>query len=613
MTVDTLCHPGPNSDVTATIAGWRDSIPVILTTLRVMAGQTEDEFLQVGAQLQGFYLRSSDITAMANDLVALVSGVEVQSLIAQLRHVLEETETYLAGTRKRGNEVSVAMNGICRQLEGLAEPLEGFQKMTKVLRMLGISTKIESSRIGEQGSGFLTLAQDVEKLSALVCDRSASILGHRQVLDHLMRDDLEKVRTIGAVLEEELSSVTAGASHSVADLVSLNMQCSDFGTLVSSISDEVSAAIGEVVTSLQMHDMTRQQIEHVIEALERLAGNLDGCGGQPEAAETRRGAAGETGDVCELQSALLRHASAELCDAVQTVLNGLRNIAGKQSRLVAEALGMTKTEGGDENSVMGAICSGMETVKSVLTKSAESDREMSVALSHAADKMGEVRDLVSDIEQIGSEIDLIALNAQVKAAHTGLEGAALGVLAEAIKRLSVDAVARTEAIAEILSRITESTEFLQQEATVQMNQLGARIAAMEGELSRILDALTTDNVRVVNLLSDLSLAAGQLNSDIEQAISGMDVQGRFNAMADEVLACLDQIHAAARDIEPATSEFRNNLQHMEERYTMESERRIHEAIARKRNGHGSPEPHPDLYAQAQAVPASEFGDNVDLF
>jgi hypothetical protein len=71
---------------------------------------------------------------------------------------------------------------------------------------------------------------------------------------------------------------------------------------------------------------------------------------------------------------------------------------------------------------------------------------------------------------------------------------------------------------------------------------------------------------------------------------------------------LDRIVENAREIEPASSEFKENLHHMEERYTMESERHIHEALARKRSGQ-------DVFAmQANAHhDDSEFGDNVDLF
>ena len=61
-----------------------------------MAGTTEDEFLQIGSQLQGFYLRSSELTCMANRLVDAVSGERVLSLVERLRQMISDMEAYLA-------------------------------------------------------------------------------------------------------------------------------------------------------------------------------------------------------------------------------------------------------------------------------------------------------------------------------------------------------------------------------------------------------------------------------------------------------------------------------------------------------------------------------------
>ena len=53
-----------------------------------------------------------------------------------------------------------------------------------------------------------------------------------------------------------------------------------------------------------------------------------------------------------------------------------------------------------------------------------------------------------------------------------------------------------------------------------------------------------------------------------------------------------------------------NLRHMEEHYTMESERHIHEALACKRSGLSSV----IMQSVVKSSPDdSEFGDNVDLF
>jgi predicted nucleic acid-binding Zn-ribbon protein len=116
------------------------------------------------------------------------------------------------------------------------------------------------------------------------------------------------------------------------------------------------------------------------------------------------------------------------------------------------------------------------------------------------------------------------------------------------------------------------------------------------------------NRDLIAMLGSLNEEVGQLTRDIDQTTGTIDVHTRVRRMSDQVESALDRIVENAREIEPASSTFKENLRHMEERYTMESERHIHEALAQKRSGR-------DVVAlQVKARrDDSEFGDNVDLF
>jgi len=598
------------------ITEWCAAILPSIEALRTLAGTTEDEFLRIGAQMQDFYQRSQEITSMANQMIDTVSGDQARMVIERLRQIMGDMEAYLSGTHSQSRENCDLLERILGLLSRLSEPLEGFQKMYKILRMLSTSTKIESSRLGEQGLGFQTLAMDVEKLSHMVNEKSASILGDRQMLFSMISENLRTVRSSEASQNTELNATLAGTSRTLEELISVNDRCTSFAALISSISGEVSDNISEVVSSMQMHDMTRQQVEHIVEALERLASRLQGLEAAAGDDEGRRKLIVETGDVCELQSAQLRHAASELCGAARSIVENLRDVAVKQARMTSETLNTAGiTDSATGGSFVGDISSGMAAVTAVLAKCALSDQEMSATLKKVADTMQEVTGFVTDIEDIGSEIDLIALNSQVKAAHTGREGAALGVLAEAIKRLSVDAVTQTAAVSEALLQINHVTEHLFGEATQEQEQLGAKVATMEEETGRVLASLGAMNSELASLLARLDHRVKALTDSIEKATGSMDVHERVSNLTEEVMASLDRIVREAREFEPASTEFKNNLRHMEERYTMQSERHIHEAIARRR-GMPAALAAPEITASGDAAGGggdSEFGDNVDLF
>jgi len=303
-----------------------------------MAGTTEDEFLQIGSQLQEFYLRSADLTSMANRLVDAVSGERVQNLVERLRRMIADMEAYLANARAQSDDSCQTLEQILNLLNQVSHPLEGFQKMYKALRMLSISTKIESSRMGEQGTAFLTLAMDVEKLSHQVNEKSSNILKQRQMLAGMISENLKVVSSTKAAQDANVGGILTRTAHSLEELVSVNERCTRFGGLVASISGEVTGNISEVVSSMQMHDMTRQQVEHIVEALERLSVKLQDSVADATDQERYRKLIIEVGDVCELQSAQLRFAASELCGAVSSILDNLRDMAGKQTLMASESL-----------------------------------------------------------------------------------------------------------------------------------------------------------------------------------------------------------------------------------------------------------------------------------
>ncbi|MDD2542474.1 MAG: methyl-accepting chemotaxis protein [Desulfuromonadaceae bacterium] len=602
-------HTSSQNENNNQLINWRNIIVPAIGTLRKMAGTTEDEFLQIGSQLQSFYQRSADISAMANQLVSVVSGENVSALTSRLQQMMDAMGDYLDKARTRSNESCSTLEQVQTLLDKLSEPLQGFQKMNKTLRMLSISTKIESSRLGELGSGFVNLAMDVEKLSHQVNEKSAAILAHRQLLATLITENLSVVRATEAKQDLSVSATLKDTSANLAELVAVNERCTEFGTTAAIISAEVTDSISEVVSSMQMHDMTRQQLEHVVEALECLTSELaDSKASEMDSSKMIV----ETGDVCELQDAQLRFAAHELYAAVCTIVDNLREVARKQSVIAQEIMTVTGVADSDSggSSFVEVMSQGMASITAVLTACASADQNMSATMKKVAQTIDEISAFVTDIEAIGSEIELIALNSQVKAALTGPDGAALGVLAEAIKRLSDEAVRQTDSVGETLTGIHAVTEYLLADSENEEDQLGTRIITMQDELRLILNTMGTMDAEMRSVLSGLNERVFTLTQDVEETTAGVDVHERAQMMADGVLADLERIVTQSRQIEPASSEFKENLRHMEEHYTMESERHIHEVLARKRSGQNVVDVQSLTKSSADD---SEFGDNVDLF
>jgi hypothetical protein len=145
-------------------------------------------------------------------------------------------------------------------------PLDEFRKIHKKLRMLGISTKIESARLGSAAAGFETLANDVEMLSVQVIDRSAQIACQIAKLARLLRDTLACFSAIEQQQKTRARQVISALSVSLGELTKINERCHDAIGVISYVSSSISTKLGQVVMSLQFHDIVRQQIEHIVSA-----------------------------------------------------------------------------------------------------------------------------------------------------------------------------------------------------------------------------------------------------------------------------------------------------------------------------------------------------------
>jgi methyl-accepting chemotaxis protein len=572
---------------------WAEILGHAATELRVVSATTEDEFLAIGGRLQDFYQRGMSISGLASEMVGEVAGDHVTNAMDGLGEMLDSMRHYVGRAQDEIEKSSQTLREILKLLDNVAGPLSGFKKVNKVLRMLGISTKIESARLGQSAAGFDTLASDVAELSVQVNDKAAIIMRRKEDLSRAIEQTLTGVLNSGAQQHDQVITILERTRVSLDALTAINARCSSSVADVSAVSGEVSRTIGEVVMSMQAHDIVRQQIEHVDETLSELKQGLgNGLAGADEVA-----------CICELQTAQLRHAAAALDAAVRTIIDSLRDIAKKQSSLSNQTSGMA----GAADQTGGSFFSGMEkdiaVVSTALLESSKVNQSLCAAMAAVAETVGEIATFVGDIETIGEEIKLIALNAQIKSAYTGEEGAALGVLAEAIQRLSIDAIDHTGAVSGTLQAIIGVTEQLSEGVSTETSGLEAEVHDMVSTLSSLLDVLRQVNETLRLSLCQMDDAVTLLSSDIEQATAGIMVHHKVSQVLDAAVQGLAGVVREARRIAPSTGQA-GKLEDLASRYTMQSERRIHESLLDPGGGSGQA-PAPSL--------DDDLGGNVELF
>lgn len=581
--------------------------------MNALAGSTEEEFLRLGASLHDFQQRAGDITAIAQEVVNLVAGEEIVSGIKSLERIVGRMECSLRNAIGKNEQSSSTLSRLNEVLDDLETPLSGFRKINKMLRMLGISTRIESTRLAEGAEGFDNLAGDVQQLYVQINEKASSVNDLRKVLNVVIGQTIDRVRGIEAEQRAETGTMLDKASSSLGVLTDVNEKCSKVAASITTASQEVSRIIAEVVMSMQFHDITRQQIEHAAEAIVEICGLMEGSSVTVMGEGDPNAVMGDALDIFELQAAQLSHASSELAEAVEKILDNLLSIAAMEESISVETREIAGSADETGSSFFKEMNKNLTNVADALQRNAAENRELVIALEGVDGTVEEISLFVKSIETIGEEIELIAINAQIKAARTGNDGAALGVLAEAIQRLSLEARTETGSITAMLQSITDTSGELCRDVGAETSALETEVLEITADLGDLLRMLQKVNGNFISLLESVDLSVESLKSDIGNVTAKITVHQRTESVLGKVI---DELESLASIMMPLVQSSTNatssvSIGDLSGRYTMHSERKIHERVAAARNGKDSGIAVVPMHPQVES--ASEFGDNIELF
>ncbi|TWJ26459.1 methyl-accepting chemotaxis protein [Geobacter argillaceus] len=595
---------------------WQEILGSQARSLGAVAVASEREFLALGGRFQGLWGQARGVTTQSDQMVRVVSGEKITATMTTINNIVSRLGLYLSNLQREMDEISGDFREIISMLENAKAPLVGFGKINKVLRMLGISTKIESSRLGGNAAGFETLANDVARLSVDVVSKSETITGQLNSLEGLIGETLERVRGVEAHQHAQVHATLQRVRESLETLETVNSQRGEAAAVISAISAEMEQNLGEIVTFMQFHDIVRQQLEHVQEAFDELSAAIDRMDDLSQ--QARHNLAVEIGDICELQMAQLKNSDNELEHAIGTITKSLESISTKGGGLAGEVRKMAGVSDQTDQTFFSTMEKELAGVTTVLAESARENGRLISAMGTVIGTIGEIITFVRDIETIGTEIELIALNAQIKAVRVGSEGAALGVLAEAIQRLSLDTMEQTASVSRPLQAITAVTERLQGRVANDSASIDRDVKGMLDELTISLQEICAVQNEVFELVASIDGTVDSLQGEIVEGIRGIAAHEELSqAIADSLQAAEQVCTASRREFPPPVGQpAAERLKVLAARYTMHSERKVHEVVTRTERGAAAFDkavPFGGSPAGDQAASADSLGDNVELF
>lgn len=568
-------------------------------------GQREErQFLHIGAQLSNFYTRAREVAAQSEQAISELMQDEGGGALHDLRALLDALEGDVDGVVSEAHHHSESLTRLITQLELIEQPLQSLAKVVKVLQALSFSTRVESTH-GQGAQTLQVLADNLKDLATKINNKTDESRERLRAMVDLSSKARERMQRLEGESLLRARTTLQQSRHLLTLLAERRQQALDGANTVKRHSLDITAAIGEVVSSIQFHDITRQQVEHVRIALEDICSECS----RREARDIPRQA---VVDVCRVQAAQLRHTRSDLVAAVVRIITNLNDISqsvanlSRQTRIVS---GAAETEG---TTFFKEIEPVILSVTTMLQQSAADNRGALDSVAAVLNAMGELSLLLEQIELIGTEMKLIAFNAGITAAHNMERGAGLGVIANSIQTLSGLVLARTQEFSDCYHQMDRLIrELTDGSSTVIAGERGRSIDDQNRNAVLLIERLREMNRTLVALLKEMDSRSAALGYDIQQVADGVTIHVDAAQVIDDLVGSLESFSSELQPgISGATADGQAMLRRLSERYTMQSEREIHQRASGAVTRNSGRGPRRD---QGGKPGGSELGTNVELF
>lgn len=508
---------GPTSESNGKSTTFNEALSELCSRIGDLSNITEEHFLTVGSTVQEYSDKASSITKMAMATSEIMSGDEIRGAIVGLEGMVNQLEDIFHRVDAVSNKNLETLRPIGWSVHSVEKELLGLVDTSRDLKMLALSTKIQSTRTGTETSAFMQLGQDITRMSVIISSKAADLFSETTTLSDFVHDVQSTLRDLKDKQKFQTESVLKGTRSIIEAMNELSAQSIQGATRIRQSSKEISVSVSDMVTSVQYQDITRQSLDKIVDGLNAI---LDGpCHGGSSEDGPASPLALVSPEVlitggCLRQVPRLERTGALMEEALKKTVHSLEDITANIERMVS----VTRVANSESTKFLNDIEIAMSSVTSFLEEVVQSSREMSASMNSLAHTVESMSEFTEDIEMISSEVELISINALIMAAQSGVDGAGMGVIAKAVQETASNSEDQRRSVVGKLNEISRASVDLKGEIENANHGEEVKLEQLVRELGVFLDALRIMLERVVSMLFDIDKQSSELQNAINASI-----------------------------------------------------------------------------------------------
>jgi hypothetical protein len=492
--------------------------------------QASEEAIGVLVAAFGELTRDTDtILRLASAIVDCVEDESVSSVLASVHSLGLAAKQFVGDRLQATSGILDTVTMETALLSQLSQVTDSQAKVALDIKILNVHTKIEVAHLGSVGVGFEYLARELADFSTSLAHSTDELTRHTS--QHQAAN--EKTQSMLSVelphLREELSRVEVNLSDDLEVLDSGLKRLARTPVQFRDSAEKIASQIAGVVVAAQGHDITRQQLEHVQEALAIVSHKLSGqeaAGTTPEIACAHAGLA--------IQVLQLRDIKATIAEWTSQIRECMESIFRISASELIEVGPLVL----EQEQSMSSQLSHIELLERECQTYSERIRSTLEGISNLSQLVAEH---IHKSESARNRLRLLTFNSVIEASRLGSQADAICVIADGIAEVSVEWTNISQrsgsALQEILNlskRISQVMETFSQNNSV----------SLKGAQAQTKTALE-------NLRSAASFAAAQgdkikVVTDAMQAVSGKI--GKTRDLLDGCFARIDAVSTALENI-----------------------------------------------------------------
>ncbi len=296
----------------------------------------------------------------------------------------------------------------------------------------------------------------------------------------------------------------------------------EVGALVKAVEDTISAK-DQIATSLnRMTTNLKLMIRELSENAEQLVSAATEISSSAE--QMSKGAGQQAGQIGQISSAVE--------EMTVTIVESSRNASDASDN--AKSASENATKGGQ---IVGDTIKGMQRIAEVVRISSESIGK----LAKSADQIGEI---ISVIDDIADQTNLLALNAAIEAARAGEQGRGFAVVADEVRKLA-------ERTGKATGEITDMIKGIQGETSDAVHSMESGITEVDSgrqladKAGSSLSEIVTMSERVMDMVRQIATATEEQSAAAEQISRNIE---HISSVTKETATGAEQSASAAEEL-----------------------------------------------------------------